>query len=175
MTKQFYDEGWNARIAGEPFTSIGTTRDWRDGWRDCDGVPEAEQKLMGDPPPLPKKAYPKPRDEFMLVPTEPTIAMLSAYDEARAATTMKPGDVETYNPHQSYWAMLNAAPVPPAWFWVHTETVMRTEQSDVTEDMITRGVEAIHKFGAMNRDGVEECLRAALNRPRVPRRSQNQR
>lgn len=56
--------------------------------------------------------YPKPASEFVVLPTVPTTEMLSAYDEARAATTMHPpGSIETYNPHQSYWALLNAAPV----------------------------------------------------------------
>jgi len=36
--------------------------------------------------------------------------MLNAYDEARSATTIKFKGGETYNPHQSYWALLNAAP-----------------------------------------------------------------
>lgn len=55
--------------------------------------------------------YPKPAGEFVVLPTEPTTEMLNAYDEARAATTMHPpGSIKTYNPHQSYWALLNAAP-----------------------------------------------------------------
>lgn len=59
----------------------------------------------------------KPAGDFVVVPTEPTIDMLNAYDEARAATTMKgqpagdglPAPPDTYNPHQSYWALLHAA------------------------------------------------------------------
>lgn len=57
MAKQFYDEGWNDRLNGEPFTTIGTTRDWRDGWRDCDDVAESERTRMGDPPAI------EPRDD----------------------------------------------------------------------------------------------------------------
>lgn len=53
----------------------------------------------------------KPEGEFVRVPTDPTIEMLNAYDEARAATTMTAGETMTYNPHQSYWALLNARPV----------------------------------------------------------------
>lgn len=53
----------------------------------------------------------KPEAKHIIVPTEPTQEMLNAYDEARAATTMHPpGSIETYNPHQAYWALLNAAP-----------------------------------------------------------------
>ena len=62
----------------------------------------------------------KPDAPFMMVPTEPTPEMLDAYDQARLATTIKgtgwaatkdsPELPETYNPHQSYWALLNAAP-----------------------------------------------------------------
>lgn len=47
-----YDQGWNARVAGKPFTSA-SSRSWQDGWKDCDGVPEADRTPMGDPPPLP--------------------------------------------------------------------------------------------------------------------------
>lgn len=52
----------------------------------------------------------KPDPKHIIVPTEPTQEMLNAYDEARMATTMTAGGIETYNPHQSYWALLNAAP-----------------------------------------------------------------
>lgn len=54
--------------------------------------------------------YHKPSGDLMLVPTEPTIEMLNAYDEARAATSVTAGGVETYNPHQSYYAFLAASP-----------------------------------------------------------------
>lgn len=55
--------------------------------------------------------YPKPEAKLVIVPSDPTPEMLNAYDEARGATTMHPpGSIETYNPHQSYWALLNAAP-----------------------------------------------------------------
>lgn len=52
----------------------------------------------------------KPEPKHIIIPSEPTQEMLNAYDEARAATTMTAGGIETYNPHQSYWALLNAAP-----------------------------------------------------------------
>lgn len=52
----------------------------------------------------------RPDAEWVMVPTEPTPEMLSRYDEARLATTTIAGGVATYNPHQSYWAMLAAAP-----------------------------------------------------------------
>lgn len=62
----------------------------------------------------------KPDAPFVMVPTEPTPEMLDAYDQTRLATTIKgtgwpatkdgPELPETYNPHQSYWALLNAAP-----------------------------------------------------------------
>jgi hypothetical protein len=32
---KFYDQGWNARIRGDEYVS-SATRDWRDGWKDCD-------------------------------------------------------------------------------------------------------------------------------------------
>jgi hypothetical protein len=60
-----------------------------------------------------KLPYPKPAGDYVLVPTDPTIEMLNAYDEVRVATTMVTNGLETYNPHQSYWAMLAAAPKIP--------------------------------------------------------------
>lgn len=57
MSNKFYDKGWNARVADKPFTTIGTTRDWRDGWHDCDDAPEAERVPMGDPPSLHADAW----------------------------------------------------------------------------------------------------------------------
>ena len=59
--------------------------------------------------------FPKPDTEFVVVPSEPTIEMLNAYDAARAATTMTANGMETYNPHQSYWALLKAAPPDDAY------------------------------------------------------------
>lgn len=45
---QFYDSGWNDRVRGEPFRSSmeGASRDWRDGWRDCDKAAEVDRVLM---------------------------------------------------------------------------------------------------------------------------------
>lgn len=72
---------------------------------------KTETKPMCEAPDTIKLPYPKPEVEYMLVPTEPTQAMLDAYDEARHATTISPpSGRETYNPHQAYWAMLNAVP-----------------------------------------------------------------
>lgn len=31
---QYYDQGWNARCRGEAYRE-DATRDWRDGWSDC--------------------------------------------------------------------------------------------------------------------------------------------
>lgn len=42
---QFYDEGWNARVRGEPFNK-NATRDWRDGWKDCDEAQESQRQLI---------------------------------------------------------------------------------------------------------------------------------
>lgn len=30
----YYDEGWNARLAGKPYSYLATLN-WRDGWKDC--------------------------------------------------------------------------------------------------------------------------------------------
>lgn len=32
--REFYDHGWNARVDGKPFDAK-STRDWKDGWKDC--------------------------------------------------------------------------------------------------------------------------------------------
>lgn len=42
----FYDQGWNARVRGEPFRSSleGSSRSWRDGWKDCDEAPAEDRK-----------------------------------------------------------------------------------------------------------------------------------
>lgn len=39
---QFYDEGWNARVDGEEFEPMAT-RDWKDGWMDCNGASENDR------------------------------------------------------------------------------------------------------------------------------------
>jgi hypothetical protein len=52
--REFYDQGWNDRVAGKPFVS-GTTKSWRDGWKDCDEVPEDQRTRMDDPPLLPAR------------------------------------------------------------------------------------------------------------------------
>lgn len=44
-TKKFYDQGWNAFIDGEAF-DVNATRDWKDGWRDCESaIPEHRVKI----------------------------------------------------------------------------------------------------------------------------------
>lgn len=43
--KKFYDQGWNARVRGEPYDRHATL-DWRDGWKDCDEAPESSRKIM---------------------------------------------------------------------------------------------------------------------------------
>jgi len=42
---QFYDEGWNARCVGNPYTTAAS-RDWKTGWKDADGVSSEERKPM---------------------------------------------------------------------------------------------------------------------------------
>lgn len=44
MAYVYYDEGWNARVRGEPFDQYAT-RDWRDGWTDCDEAPEEDREV----------------------------------------------------------------------------------------------------------------------------------
>lgn len=41
--KIYYDNGWNARVRGEPFDP-DAYRDWRDGWKDCNEAPEQDRK-----------------------------------------------------------------------------------------------------------------------------------
>jgi hypothetical protein len=41
----FYDEGWNARVKCEPYDST-KSRDWRDGWEDCEDAPESDRDEM---------------------------------------------------------------------------------------------------------------------------------
>jgi hypothetical protein len=50
----------------------------------------------------------KPPGAFVVVPTEPTLEMLDAYDEARVLTS-RAGDVDGSR-HRAYWALLAAAP-----------------------------------------------------------------
>ena len=38
-----YDEGWNDRLTGVPYTPYGT-RLWREGWLACDDTPNRIQK-----------------------------------------------------------------------------------------------------------------------------------
>ena len=48
---EFYDQGWNAYMRGEPYNP-NATLDWRDGWRDCrDAVDlgEVERDLNDQP------------------------------------------------------------------------------------------------------------------------------
>lgn len=42
---EFYDEGWAARCQDQPFNSRAT-RDWKDGWKDCDEV-GSEERIKG--------------------------------------------------------------------------------------------------------------------------------
>lgn len=42
-TKQFYDEGWNARSLGKQYDARAS-EDWRDGWKDCDSAPLSDRK-----------------------------------------------------------------------------------------------------------------------------------
>lgn len=39
---KFYDQGWNARVKGEPF-EVTASKDWRDGWLDCDSAEESQR------------------------------------------------------------------------------------------------------------------------------------
>jgi len=41
----FYDEGWNARVAGAP-NDPSKSLDWRDGWMDCNEAPEQDRTPM---------------------------------------------------------------------------------------------------------------------------------
>lgn len=43
--KKFYDDGWNARVRGQEYDEAAT-RDWRDGWKDCDEAPEVDRQLI---------------------------------------------------------------------------------------------------------------------------------
>ena len=42
---KFYDEGWNARVRNQPYRP-DATRDWRDGWNDCNEAPESDRQLI---------------------------------------------------------------------------------------------------------------------------------
>lgn len=43
--RRFYDQGWNARVAGAPYTTRSTI-DWQDGWKDCDeAAPEHRKEI----------------------------------------------------------------------------------------------------------------------------------
>lgn len=41
MDKKYYAEGWQARRNNEPFDP-SASKDWQDGWRDCDEAPKEE-------------------------------------------------------------------------------------------------------------------------------------
>jgi hypothetical protein len=45
MANGFYDEGWNARVAGNPYDQSKSI-DWRDGWKDCDKAPLSARIFM---------------------------------------------------------------------------------------------------------------------------------
>lgn len=49
MEHQFYDQGWNDRVAGKPLPAE-RTRSYQDGWRDCDGVDPEQRVPMDDLP-----------------------------------------------------------------------------------------------------------------------------
>jgi hypothetical protein len=44
-TKKFYDEGWNARVRKEAYDRFAS-RDWRDGWKDCNEADPEDRKEM---------------------------------------------------------------------------------------------------------------------------------
>lgn len=44
--KLYYDQGWDARVRGEPYDRNATI-DWKDGWRDCEEAP-AEDRILFD-------------------------------------------------------------------------------------------------------------------------------
>ena len=45
---RFYDQGWNDRVANKPqqSSSNGASRDYRDGWRDCDEAPIEQRSQL---------------------------------------------------------------------------------------------------------------------------------
>ncbi len=43
--KEFYDQGWNDFIKGEPLDPLAK-RDWKDGWLDCKLAHEQEAKVL---------------------------------------------------------------------------------------------------------------------------------
>lgn len=45
---RFYDQGWNARVVGEPYRSDSHAA-WRDGYNDCCGVSKDDQTFLLDP------------------------------------------------------------------------------------------------------------------------------
>ena len=45
--KAFYDQGWNDRIDNIWLTVVDSTCHYRDGWKDCDQITEAERKEIG--------------------------------------------------------------------------------------------------------------------------------
>jgi hypothetical protein len=41
----YYDTGWNANVNKEPFDPK-KSQDWKDGWKDCNELPQEEKKLF---------------------------------------------------------------------------------------------------------------------------------
>lgn len=46
-TGAFYDYGWNARMEGKPYIPHNS-RDWRDGWKDCDEALASGEVQLGE-------------------------------------------------------------------------------------------------------------------------------
>lgn len=46
--RKFYDEGWNACVLGEPY-STDASRSWHNGYADCKEAPEDDRTFMLDP------------------------------------------------------------------------------------------------------------------------------
>ena len=44
--REFYDQGWNDRMDGRKLI-VPCTRDYRDGWKDCDELTEVKRKECG--------------------------------------------------------------------------------------------------------------------------------
>lgn len=45
MRNLYYEDGWNARVLGEPFNAH-KSKSWCNGWRTCDSLPEADRIFM---------------------------------------------------------------------------------------------------------------------------------
>lgn len=85
MEKKFYDHGWNARVAGEPFDA-NATLDWRDGWTDCDGTTDRRFMFDGNRPHLRDDGIPTRSDVRWDTPAEVSIRRAIAMVEAAGAS-----------------------------------------------------------------------------------------